>query len=53
LKRELTFAYESTIKITLPEWDRVIPLMKKLRFSCMSDNLMKCDNKRETWIEVG
>jgi len=53
LKRELTFACESTIKITIPEWDMAIPLMKKVRFSCMSDNIMKCDNKWKTWIEVG
>ena len=52
-KRELTFSYESTIKITLPKWDSDTPLMKKVRFSFISDNLIKCDSKGETWIEVG
>ena len=27
--------------------------MTKVRFSCMSDNLMKCDSKGETQIDVG
>ena len=45
LTREFTYTYESTIKISLSEWDRAIPLIKELRLSCMTDNLMKCDNK--------
>jgi len=52
-KRQLSFTYQSTIKKCLPEWDRAIPLMKKVRFSCMSDNLIKCRSKWETWIKVG
>ena len=34
-KIKLTFTYESTINKCLSGWDRVTPLMKKVRFLCM------------------
>ena len=32
---------------------REIPFFQKVRFSCMSDNLIKCHIKGETWIKLG
>ena len=52
-KRQITYTYQSTNKKCLLEWDMATPLIKKVRFSCMSDNLKKCHSKWETWIEVG
>ena len=52
-KRKLTCSIESTIKKSLPEWDRATPLMKKVGFTCMLDNFIKYYSIEKTWIKVG
>jgi len=50
LTKEILPIHLNQLLKCLPEWDRATPLKKKkVRFSCMIDNLMKCHNKRETW----
>ena len=50
-KRDLTLMFKSTIKICLPEWDTVTPLMKKLDFHA-SNNYVSITELLFRWIEV-
>lgn len=46
------FIYESSVKQCLLGWDRGTPFKKKIRSSCIWDNLVSMIAE-EKWIEIG